>query len=165
MKLKHSVIVFHLLAFRPSSVHRWTPRRYAITVNSLGFLMQRFQLGPLEMYLRRYIAGSANEALFFKAAGAIGQRDLQMVNIVVEYLINEGNLSRTLTGFEVCQKVFRRNQMPEHNINREVIVSIAERVQSLRTSLRKRRHTGRHRQEVRLDGHCEADEESHSHGG
>ncbi|KAH7731945.1 trabid-like protein [Aphelenchoides avenae] len=57
-------------------------------------------LGPLEMYLRRYIAGSSNETLFFKAARAIGQRDLQMVNIVVEYLINEGNLSRTLTNFE-----------------------------------------------------------------
>lgn len=53
------------------------------------------------MYLRRYIAGSSNETLFFKAARAIGQRDLQMVNIVVEYLINEGNLSRTLTNFEV----------------------------------------------------------------
>jgi hypothetical protein len=56
--------------------------------------------GPLDLYQRRFAVGSSTEALFFKAASAIGSRDIQMVNVVVEYLINEGNVARRLTGFE-----------------------------------------------------------------
>lgn len=54
----------------------------------------------LDIYVRRFLANDPTEKLFFKAAVAIGHRELQMVNRVVDYLINEGNLQRALNAFE-----------------------------------------------------------------
>ena len=51
--------------------------------------------------MRRHLANDPVEKLYFKAAISIGHRELQMVNRVVDYLINEGNLQRPLTAFEV----------------------------------------------------------------
>ena len=51
--------------------------------------------------MRRFLANDPLEKLFFKAASAVGHREAQMVNKVVDYLINEGNLQRALTAFEV----------------------------------------------------------------
>lgn len=55
----------------------------------------------MDIYARRFLANDPVEKLFFRAAGAIGHSELQMVNKVVDYLINEGNLQRSLTAFEV----------------------------------------------------------------
>uniref|UniRef100_A0A915DN82 RanBP2-type domain-containing protein n=1 Tax=Ditylenchus dipsaci TaxID=166011 RepID=A0A915DN82_9BILA len=54
----------------------------------------------LDIYLRRFAGNDFLEQLFFKAATAIASQEIQMVNSVVDYLINEGNLHRSFTCFE-----------------------------------------------------------------
>ncbi|KAI3422586.1 hypothetical protein GPALN_013086 [Globodera pallida] len=54
----------------------------------------------LDIYVRRYLGNEPVEKLFFRAMRAIGQGELQMVNRVVDFLINDGNLQRALTAFE-----------------------------------------------------------------
>ncbi|KAI1726113.1 ubiquitin thioesterase ZRANB1 [Ditylenchus destructor] len=54
----------------------------------------------LDIYLRRFAGNDHAETLFFKAASSIAHREIQMINSVVDYLINEGNLHRCFTSFE-----------------------------------------------------------------
>jgi hypothetical protein len=57
-------------------------------------------MGSLSRFMNFYIGQNNHEDLFFRAIGSIISKHANAINVVVNYLINDGNVERALNHFE-----------------------------------------------------------------